>query len=126
MEDRELSSINVIPLVDIMLVLLTIVLTTATFVVQGEIPLSLPSANSPEPAKSLSSLNIHITREGELFLGQKRVNLEELREKLTGLDRKTPIKLRADERAKVGILVKVLDLLQSLGFEKLSMVVRKE
>jgi len=126
MEEKELSSVNVIPLVDIMLVLLTIVLTTATFVVQGEIPLSLPSAREPEPAKSLSSLNIHITREGELFLGQKRVNLEELRGKLTGLDRKTPIKLRADERAEVGILVKVLDLLQSLGFEKLSMVVRKE
>jgi biopolymer transport protein ExbD len=40
MEDKEFSSINVIPLVDIMLVLLTIVLITATFVVQGKHPLS--------------------------------------------------------------------------------------
>jgi len=43
MEDREFKDINVIPLVDIMLVLLTIVLITATFVVQGSIPVNLPA-----------------------------------------------------------------------------------
>ncbi len=126
MEDRELSSINVIPLVDIMLVLLTIVLTTATFIVQGEIPLSLPSARKPEPVKSLRSASIYITREGNLFLGKERISLEELERKLRKLSKKTPITIRADERAEVGILVKVLDLVQSLGFEKLSMVVKKE
>jgi len=126
MEDRELSSINVIPLVDIMLVLLTIVLTTATFIVQGEIPLSLPSARKPEPVKSLRSASIYITREGKLFLGKERVSLEELERKLRKLSGKTSVTIRADERAEVGILVKVLDLVQSLGFEKLSMVVKKE
>lgn len=41
--DRELKSINVIPLVDVMLVLLVIVLNTATFVTTGQVPV--------EPAK---------------------------------------------------------------------------
>jgi len=126
MEEKELSSINVIPLVDIMLVLLTIVLTTATFIVQSEIPLSLPSAKNPKPIESVRSVNIYITREGKLFLGKERVSLEELERKLRKLDGKTHITIRADGKAEVGILVKVIDLLQSLGFEKLSMVVKKE
>ena len=39
--EREVDQINVIPLVDIMLVLLVIVLTTATFITTGQIPVNL-------------------------------------------------------------------------------------
>jgi hypothetical protein len=42
--DRELNQINVIPLVDVMLVLLVIVLTTATFITTGQIPVDLAKA----------------------------------------------------------------------------------
>ncbi len=41
MDEKEFDYLNVIPLVDVMLVLLTIVLTTATFVVTGRIPVDL-------------------------------------------------------------------------------------
>lgn len=41
---KRFDQINVIPFIDIMLVLLAIVLTTATFVAQGRIPLQLPEA----------------------------------------------------------------------------------
>jgi biopolymer transport protein ExbD len=45
MENKEFDYINVIPLVDVMLVLLTIVLTTSTFIAAGQIPISLPKAS---------------------------------------------------------------------------------
>jgi biopolymer transport protein ExbD len=44
--EREVDQINVIPLVDIMLVLLVIVLTTATFITTGEIPVNLAKAST--------------------------------------------------------------------------------
>lgn len=44
MDDKPFESLNVIPFVDIMLVLLTMVLTTASFIAVGRIPLSLPHA----------------------------------------------------------------------------------
>jgi biopolymer transport protein ExbD len=43
--DRELKQINVIPLVDVMLVLLVIILTTATFITTGQIPVNLAKAS---------------------------------------------------------------------------------
>ena len=42
MDEKGFESINVIPLVDVMLVLLTIVLTTSTFIAMGAIPVQLP------------------------------------------------------------------------------------
>ncbi len=42
--EREVNQINVIPLVDVMLVLLVIVLTTATFITAGQIPVNLAKA----------------------------------------------------------------------------------
>lgn len=67
MEEREFKDINVIPLVDIMLVLLTIVLITATFVVQGSIPVQLPTAKSQE-SKQLKGIEIVITKDGNILL----------------------------------------------------------
>ncbi len=46
MEEKEFNYINVIPLVDVMLVLLTIVLTTSTFIASGMINVSLPKASA--------------------------------------------------------------------------------
>ncbi len=45
MEEKEFDYINVIPLVDVMLVLLTIVLTTSSFIATGRIPVELPRAS---------------------------------------------------------------------------------
>jgi biopolymer transport protein ExbD len=45
MEEKEFDYINVIPLVDVMLVLLTITLTTSSFIAGGMIPMDLPKAH---------------------------------------------------------------------------------
>ncbi len=125
MREDEFNYINVIPLVDIMLVLLTIVLTTATFVVQGEIPLDLPRAESVGK-KEMRAVEVSITEEGEIFYGGRRVSVEELREELRGVSRERGVDIRADREAKVEVLVEVMDVLNGLGFRKVSMVVERE
>jgi len=125
MREDEFNYINVIPLVDIMLVLLTIVLTTATFVVQGEIPLDLPGAESVGK-KEMRTVVVSITERGEIFYGGRRVSAEKLREELSGVSRDRGVDIRADRGARVEVLVKVMDVLNSLGFRKVSMVVVRE
>lgn len=126
MEDKEFDHINVIPLVDIMLVLLTIVLTTATFVVQGEIPVNLPSAGSSESRRSYEALSITVSKEGKVFFMGYEVGLRALPEALKPYDRSTPINLRTDKDASVQSLVSVVDVLKSLGFSKINLLVRKD
>jgi biopolymer transport protein ExbD len=119
MEDKEFSSINVIPLVDIMLVLLTIVLITATFVVQGSIPVQLPQAKASQE-ENLKGLIITITQEGTIFFEDKKVSLLELERELEKYQRDSQVEVMADRRATVQSLVDVLDLLKRLGFKKVS------
>ncbi|QWK19173.1 MAG: biopolymer transporter ExbD [Hydrogenobacter thermophilus] len=119
MEDREFKDINVIPLVDIMLVLLTIVLITATFVVQGSIPVNLPTAKSQE-VRELKGFEIAITKSGEILFEGKRVSLEDLERILSTANRDANIKVLADKDASVQSLVSVLDSLKKLGFTKVS------
>lgn len=119
MEDKEFSSINVIPLVDIMLVLLTIVLMTATFVVQGSIPVNLPKA-SQKHEESLKSLELVLTKEGQLFFQGRQVSLVELESLLDELNPDTRLVISGDREASLQSLISLLDLLKRKGFEKVA------
>ena len=121
MEDREFSTINVIPLVDIMLVLLTIVLITATFVVQGSIPVNLPKA-SQKHQETLKSLQIVLTREGKLFLEGKELSLSELEDILRSINPNTRLVIVGDKNASLQSLVNLLDLFKRYGFERVSIM----
>ncbi len=125
MEDREFDHVNVIPLVDVMLVLLTIVLTTATFVFQGEIPVNLPSAESPQEKRTYRALSITVTREGRIFFASREVDLKELHGALKAYDRNVPVNIRTDRDARIQSFVSVMDILSKLGFKSVNLLVRK-
>ncbi len=119
MEEKEFSSMNVIPLVDIMLVLLTIVLITATFVVQGSIPVNLPKA-SQKQEEVIRSLEIVLTKEGRFFFEGREVSLRELEEILKNLDPSARISIAGDKDANLQSLVSLLELLKKYKFERVS------
>jgi len=126
-EDREFSEINIIPLVDVMLVLLTIVLTTATFIVQGELPVSLPQAKSAEQRKVITPIRIGITKDESIYLNGKEVHVKDLEAELSKLSKDTPIDIEilADREVRVERLVEVLDLLNRYQLKNVSLLVRK-
>ena len=120
MEENGFDTINVIPLVDVMLVLLTIVLTTSTFIAVGAIPVELPQAKNSN-AEILKVTTIEINRQGELFLDAGPCNLVRLRIRLTDLQRSQPILIRADKDIGLQTFVDVMDVVKGLGFKKVSL-----
>jgi len=120
MDEKEFDFINVIPFIDIMLVLLTIVLTTSTLIVQGVIPLQLPQVSHVQD-HTLKTLAIDVNREGEVFLAGRPVSMEDLITQLKGHDRKTPILIRADRAMILQIFVNVLDTVKHMGFSEISL-----
>lgn len=117
---------NVIPLVDIMLVLLTIVLTTATFIAKGEIPVELPEAKSVKSVQFQESVVITITKEGRIYVKGREVSYEELKGILKTLSKETPIEINADKDTKLENFVRVFDLLNQGGFKNVNLLVKKE
>ncbi|BAF70530.1 biopolymer transport protein, ExbD/TolR family [Nitratiruptor sp. SB155-2] len=119
MRIKRFDQINVIPFIDIMLVLLVIVLTTATFIAKGVIPLDLPKAGS---AKELpvKKIDISITKDGSIFLGKEKVDKDTLVQKLKTYNTKSSILIRSDKNAKFERFIEVLDLLKSNGYNNIA------
>jgi len=115
MDEQQFDHINVIPLVDIMLVLLTIVLTTSTLVATGAIQLQLPQA-SANKKELLKMQTIEIDKSGIVYFNAVAVDLAALGRKLDPIDRTTPLLIRADKTLVLQTFVEVLDIVKNRGF----------
>lgn len=122
---KPIATINVIPFIDIMLVLLAIVLTTATFVAQGKIPVDLAEARSGDPLPPSDKVEIAIDDTGAVFIDDAAVTLEELSARLGDLPPSTPLLLRVDRDAVFSHFVSVVDELKAHRLENLSIVTRR-
>jgi biopolymer transport protein ExbD len=122
--DEELNQINVIPLVDVMLVLLVIVLTTATFISTGQIPVDLAKATEAADRKDVP-LVITLTSQGEMYLNDSAVPENGLRIVLERQPRDSLVVVRADKVTILERFVQVVDELKSLGFGQVSLEVVK-
>jgi len=120
--DRELNQINVIPLVDVMLVLLVIVLTTATFINTGQIPVNLAKAKEVGDRKDVPIV-ITLNAEGLLFLNDRPVSENDLKDALGTEPRESAVVVRADKTTLLERFVALVDDVRSLGFQQVSLEV---
>lgn len=120
--DRELDQINVIPLVDVMLVLLVIVLTTATFITTGQIPVDLAKAKEAGDRRDVP-LVITLTADGRLFMNEQLVSDDGLKILLTPHPKDSLVVVRADRVTMLERFVKVVDEVRGLGFRQVSLEV---
>ena len=120
--DRELDQINVIPLVDVMLVLLVIVLTTATFISTGQIPVNLAKAKEAGDRKDVPIV-ITLNAEGRLFVNDKPIAENGLRETLSLEPRQSAVVVRADKTTLLERFVSLVDDVRGLGFQQVSLEV---
>ncbi len=119
---RDIDQINVIPLVDVMLVLLVIVLTTATFITTGQVPVQLAKAKESGDRKDVP-LVITLTAEGSLFMNDQPVPPDGLRVALNALSRESSVLVRADRVTVLDRFVSVVDEIRSLGFQQVNLEV---
>ena len=120
---RFMAEINVIPLVDVVLVLLVIFMVTAPMLYRGmdiNLPKSASNTIKPEARAVLS-----IERDQRLYLDKDQVSVVQLERKLRALKDQSPevsLYLRADRDVPYGIVVQVMDSVKKAGIEKLGMV----
>ncbi len=126
MRVKKFDSINVVPFIDIMLVLLVIVLTTATFVAKGFIPVDLSSAQSSEKMEKNKELTITIKQDGSIFFDEQSVNKSEVEEKLSTFKNNTSISLNCDKNAKFENFVYIIDILKKKDYKNLGIITKHE
>jgi biopolymer transport protein ExbD len=124
-DDELITDINVTPLVDVVLVLLIILMVTATAIVSKTIPMELPEAATGETTPT--TLAVSIDEDGELYLDQDPLDDEELRRRVRRARESDPevrAVIAADGTVPHARVVRVIDLLRQEEITKFAINVR--
>jgi biopolymer transport protein ExbD len=120
--------INVTPMVDVVLVLLVILMVSATWIVSQSMKVNLPNTQTSDgSAASLAAVTIG--PKGDLLFNEEKVTEAQLKEKLAAAGQKgqdITLIVSADKVAQHGIVVHVLDLARSNNITKFAVQVERE
>ena len=123
MDEKPFETLNVIPFVDIMLVLLTMVLTTANFIATGRIPVALPQASRSQVEKHQDKV-IELTASGDIYFDGEPASKDDLERRLGALPPDTSFLIRADRALAFQGFIDVADMLKRLNFTKVAVQTR--
>ena len=126
---KKIDSMNLVPFIDIMLVLLVIVLTTASFVNTSRIQVNVPKVSDGTRENTnveSKPINIAIDSEGGFYLDNRPISLEALKAALANYQTDTPVILNGDSKSDLDAFVQIMDMLQAQGMEDLYIVVEEE
>jgi biopolymer transport protein ExbD len=128
MKLKRFDSMNVVPFIDVMLVLLAMVLMVSTFINQNQIQieLELPQASSQQKLSKEEGSTISVTANNEIIVDKKTMNLEEAKAYLIALPLNTPIQFHSDKNSYFGIFVQLTDALKTHGHENIQIITENE
>ena len=122
---KRMAEINVVPYIDVMLVLLVIFMITAPLLTPG-VQVDLPqaaAATMDNPDRE--TLVVTIDRRGNLFLDDREIGTEELRRKVAAILRlrpQTPVLVRGDREVRYDAIMQAMVLLQAAGAPSVGLV----
>jgi biopolymer transport protein ExbD len=111
-----IAEINITPFTDVVLVLLIIFMIATPFIYQSSMKVQLPQASKSE--ETSRDIIININAQGEVFLEDKRLDLDTLKYRLTAMVRSKPdvsVIINGDKNVKYDSVIQVMDVLTRSG-----------
>jgi biopolymer transport protein ExbD/biopolymer transport protein TolR len=121
---RQMSEINMTPLIDVMLVLLVIFILTAPLI-GSSLKLDLPKSDAGRPNDAPAFVTLAIDAQGRLFVGTEPVSLEVLAVRVRDAAARNPateVQLRADQAVPYGRVAELIGLVQAAGLSRIGFV----
>ncbi len=122
--DPLMSDINVVPFVDVMLVLLVLFMATAPMMVQG-VDVNLPMATSGPLQANEDNLIISVDNDLKVYINNQEVSVAFLAEKLGAVMENLntdAVYLKADKHVPYGVVVNVMSQIKKAGIRNLGMI----
>jgi biopolymer transport protein ExbD len=127
-EEEPISQINIVPLVDIILVVLIIFMVTAPLVLKPSIDINLPKASSGDDTPT-TPLNITVARDGQIMLNGKVSSMEDITlyaSQLVKAQPETAAILAADKDVTLERLTSIIDIVKKAGVKKVAFSIEKK
>jgi biopolymer transport protein ExbD len=126
-QDEAITQINVVPLVDIMLVLLIIFMLTASFISNPSIPVHVPKAYTASPTAPASQ-SLVLSAQGDLYYRDQPITRDDLLKALKldlSIHPDLKVVLSADGSTPHGQVVDILDLIRQAGVTQIALGVTR-
>ena len=122
LERGVMAEMNMIPLIDVALILLIIFMVMTPFLVQSQIKVDLPNSAQGPQASSESSVKVEITAGGQVYVEGRRTTMARLEDELIlrlSKSSKKTVLVEADKSVPVQEVIRVFDAAKKLGAGKL-------
>ncbi|NLA66859.1 MAG: biopolymer transporter ExbD [Gammaproteobacteria bacterium] len=129
---EDVPEINLVPLIDVILVLIIFFVVTTTFDTRSMLKLELPRADARPADGEQPALSVLVNADGRYFIDDRealRTDVEAIKStilEVAGDDRERPVLLRADARTPHQAVVTAMDALGQLGFRRISIATAPE
>ncbi len=124
-----MAEINMIPLIDVALVLLIIFMVLTPILVRSQIQVNLPGAATVTPTPEQRTLNVQVAKDGQIYVADQAVLPDALEAALRG-QIPTPadqtVVIEADKQVAFEHVVKVMDTVKKIGVTKMGVAVKQE
>jgi biopolymer transport protein ExbD len=120
------SEINMVPLIDVMLVLLVIFIITAPLL-SHSIKINVPQASSQPVEQEPKSIDLAVDAAGQLFWNEQPVSADELKLRFAAeamLDPQPELRIRADLNTRYEVLAQVMSNARGAGLKRLGFITR--
>lgn len=124
---KRFDSMNVIPLIDVMLVLLAIVLMTASFIVKDTLNIDLPETSNTQsyvPDNNQTPIFLYINQNNQYFVDEEIQTLDAINTLFTSLESNQAITLQVDKQADFGTFVSLVDALKGQNLNNLTILTK--
>ena len=124
---EEMSDINMIPLIDVMLVLLILFIITAPLFTPHAFQIDVPEAETAATTEQPDTIALAIDEQGQLFWGDDSINNAELNRRLTEAAKQKPqppVHLRADKQTRYEQIAGIMEAVQQSGIGQLGFVTK--
>jgi biopolymer transport protein ExbD len=125
---HEHAHLNIAPLVDVVFLLLLFFMLTSHLIQEPAIRIHLPESKTAEILKE-SIKTVLITKKGEIYFMDKKVDMENLRVMIKDNfedTKKDFLRIKADQDVNVGLLISVIDEVRLSGVKNFSIVTEKK
>lgn len=120
------EGLNIVPFIDIMLVLLAIVLSISTFIAYGHIKVELPKSQvAQKSGDKKEKVLVSIDEKDIFYYNDTAVSLDELASKLQTLEKSTLVELKADKSSKFESFIELISLLKARQHENFQILTEK-
>lgn len=120
------SEINMVPLIDVMLVLLVIFMITAPML-SHSIKINVPQASAEPIEQKIETIDLAVDAQGQLFWNEQAIDVAQLPQRFmaeAALDPQPQLRIRADLNTRYEVLAMIMSSAKSAGIERLGFITR--